>query len=958
MKSWKTPTPEQIDKAVALLGHVEHYRYFFDRLENPQWIVLLKEKGFFRNPPSPIREVAQGTVRFPNWPESRYLMRMVAHAPKIVLDTVLQIPNTENVRVHEDLVDAALAMPADLAAQIASKAENWIQSPYQLLLPIRLGTLVSHLAKGGQIDAALTLTRALLTVRSDQRVVKGTKDNASFLFHPKPQAHFENWHYKEILEKNIPDLVAAAGKDAFLLLCDLLDSAVHLSLREKEHEGPEDHSYIWRPAIEESDQNYDHDIRGLLVSAVRDAVEQTVKINTGNLPEVVKELECRRWHIFHRIALHLLRIFPTTSPELVAQRLTDRIRFDKIELQHEYALLVEDCFGRLSSEEQDKVLGWIEVGPDLERFKVDTEGKTQEEIEDYANWWRLENLVPFRKDLPQEWARRYEQLTAKLGEPEHPKFFYRITTDWHRTISPKSSDELAKMDVEEIVSFLTTWKPNRFTKSQSSEKLSIELSAMVASNPDRFATAAFQFKGIDPTYIRELISGFRDAAKQSRSFLWSPVLEFCRWIMEQPRELPDRKSEYGDLDEGWVWPRKEIAQLLSNGFTVGPAQVSFELRDQVWELLRPLTEDPEPTPEYEMKYGGTNSDPATLSINTTRGEAMHAVVRYALWIRRNIDKSPDASMRIERGLDEMPEVREVLDLHLNPLHDPALTIRAVYGQWFPWLLLLDPRWTSSQTSIIFTGDPSLTSLRDAAWTTYITFCRPYDNVVEILHEEYIRAIDRIGATYEKRTYLAHPDERLAEHLMILYWRGKLSFEEKDGLLARFYNKASEALRSHALKFIGHTLCDTKETLEPEIIDRLKALWEQRVNAAHNATPPLTNAIEFNSFGWWFASGKFDDDWAITQLKKSFNLANETEPDHLVAKRLAILAPSMPLATIECLNLTVKGDKEGWKIHGWLEEARTIFVYALNSTHDVARQAAKDLIHRLGARGFLDFRDLL
>ena len=50
MKSWKTPTAEQVDKAIARLAHGEHHRHFFDRFENPEWLIPLKKKGYFRLP--------------------------------------------------------------------------------------------------------------------------------------------------------------------------------------------------------------------------------------------------------------------------------------------------------------------------------------------------------------------------------------------------------------------------------------------------------------------------------------------------------------------------------------------------------------------------------------------------------------------------------------------------------------------------------------------------------------------------------------------------------------------------------------------------------------------------------------------------------------------------------------------------------------------------------------------
>jgi hypothetical protein len=57
-------TPEKVNRAVALLGHIEQVRYFFDRLENPEWIMPLKAKGFFNMPPKPQHDEERGTVGF------------------------------------------------------------------------------------------------------------------------------------------------------------------------------------------------------------------------------------------------------------------------------------------------------------------------------------------------------------------------------------------------------------------------------------------------------------------------------------------------------------------------------------------------------------------------------------------------------------------------------------------------------------------------------------------------------------------------------------------------------------------------------------------------------------------------------------------------------------------------------------------------------------------------------
>lgn len=157
MRSWKKPTPEQVEKAVALLGHIEQRRYFFDRLENPEWIQPLSLKGFFHDPPQPVRNEVEGTVAFPPWPESRYLARMASRAPSQVLGILIEVSDTDNITVHVDLADTALAMAPQMAAQWVRKELGWLghQQAIYLLLPDRLGKLIPHLATGGQVDTAL-----------------------------------------------------------------------------------------------------------------------------------------------------------------------------------------------------------------------------------------------------------------------------------------------------------------------------------------------------------------------------------------------------------------------------------------------------------------------------------------------------------------------------------------------------------------------------------------------------------------------------------------------------------------------------------------------------------------------------------------------------------------------------------------------------------------------------------
>jgi hypothetical protein len=81
-----------------------------------------------------------------------------------------------------------------------------------------------------------------------------------------------------------------------------------------------------------------------------------------------------------------------------------------------------------------------------------------------------------------------------------------------------------------------------------------------------------------------------------------------------------------------------------------------------------------------------------------------------------------------------------------------------------------------------------------------------------------------------------------------------------------------------------------------------------------------------------------------------------EPEHLVVERLAELAASHPGKAVDCLALIVDGDKT-WGVFGWIDHARRLLAQVINSVDQSARTRAIDLVNRLGALGYSQFRDL-
>src|SRR5712691_7810091 len=111
------PDRTALRKALAAVKQRADYEYFFSKISSPDWLQPLLEEGLFKKPPSPIRE--GNYVRFPLWPESAYLARVAGENPDLAARVLFAIPETDNVRVHEDLVEVALKIGSRDAAKWA-----------------------------------------------------------------------------------------------------------------------------------------------------------------------------------------------------------------------------------------------------------------------------------------------------------------------------------------------------------------------------------------------------------------------------------------------------------------------------------------------------------------------------------------------------------------------------------------------------------------------------------------------------------------------------------------------------------------------------------------------------------------------------------------------------------------------------------------------------------------------
>lgn len=315
-------------------------------------------------------------------------------------------------------------------------------------------------------------------------------------------------------------------------------------------------------------------------------------------------------------------------------------------------------------------------------------------------------------------------------------------------------------------------------------------------------------------------------------------------------------------------------------------------------------------------------------------------------------KEGSGSIEAKRGFEAMPEVRVVLERHLDASVDDSPVIRSVYGEYFRALAEIDRSGLETQLPAILLREKPV--LWHAAWDAYLGCCLPVEELFARMKDDYAFAIQQIGSENDGGGPETGPNHPLISHLMILYWRGYLDL--RGGLIEDFYSRASAAMRGRALNYVGWNLRNWKGPISEQMSVRLKELLEWRLESSGGDKNGAME--ELKEFGWWFVSEKFNDLWSIVQLQRVLSQTGQAFPTHLVVELLATLSPPMPLETLDALRAIVEGGSDQWEIIGWIEFAKTIIRNALNSTNAQAIKEARDLSNVLGSQGHFLFLELL
>lgn len=134
--------------------------YFFLHNKEASWFPFLRERGFFRNPPN-AKSLEDGHVEYPTWPELVYLKNISKCMPDEVLSVVLELPQVNNPRVYDLILEIALDLDGNRSVKLMPKLHEYIELNV-MLIPNRFTELLVHWRHEMKTQEAIELAKTLI----------------------------------------------------------------------------------------------------------------------------------------------------------------------------------------------------------------------------------------------------------------------------------------------------------------------------------------------------------------------------------------------------------------------------------------------------------------------------------------------------------------------------------------------------------------------------------------------------------------------------------------------------------------------------------------------------------------------------------------------------------------------------------------------------------------------------
>ena len=957
------PTEDDINSMLELIKRRgANYRFFFEYAKNPVWIPILKDQGFFNSPPS-VKPADEGYVTYPFWPPISYLKRVANDDPEQVVDILVELPETDNPAVLQEICDIACAIEdIDLSLKLKPWVTRYVKSSYpEDLLYDSIVKILNHWIGGSKdsVKEALEISKIAVSFKADAmseekqaRRLKNSKGRKTFL---EPSPRFDLWEYQQILENGIRPLCEKKPYQIARILIDATANMIRLSKHQEDldKEGDADYSEIWCPRLNQSDQSYPN-TKERLVHTLAFACETVYEKSPESIEALDQTLRNQRWKVFKRLRQHLyaLNSNEQTLP-WIREFILEHKDYAKWEHHYEFQRMIRKAcehFGvsLLSEEERMAIFDAILSGPPRGE-------RSPEEFQQRQRYFHRMQLQPFARLLTGEYQNYFQELEdasdedspddedySPVGQVKGGRVSYR---------SPRSPEELAGLDDEELLTYINIWQEERpwYEEDRYEDDQWIEINIGALANvfqtvfKDTIISAekrlTFWLENRDqierPVYVRAIVRAIQEHVKEQHYEHLDLWFEFCEWVLSHPDAESDR-GEWGDESRehsDWGSSRRAVGDFIGECLKED-MNVPFTARELLANILRLLCTQFDRRLDLEEPVLLNRDDQITEAINNTRSRALEDLVKFGFWVRRHNDT------------DNVPEVTTILEERFKDDAEYPLTMpeRVQLGRYYGQLWSLNHTWAVEHKAVFFPQDNLPVWIE--TFGSLLRFTRPFKPIFEILRDNFVFALDHLPKIEDGEIA-----DKLGQHLSIYYLWEVYPLNGEDSLLERFYEKTKNDPQGWASlsNYVGWSVKKSSEHLEQGLIDRTVAFFDWRLEQKEPE--------ELQKIAFWLEAEYLDTDWRLDAYAKILDVGPLGSMG--ISSILTILSGMLESHTekvVECFaKITDAIDpSKGFYIDA--DKAKPILKAGLNSEDESVREnaeRAQETLLSVGRDSFLD-----
>ena len=478
------------------------------------------------------------------------------------------------------------------------------------------------------------------------------------------------------------------------------------------------------------------------------------------------------------------------------------------------------------------------------------------------------------------------------------------------------------------------------------EGLAQTFQKLVSEDPEKFNVFAsfLADPAIRFVYVYHYLSGVREGIKNKGGKLTQEILSLFEYIMAQ-KDDPFMGSS-GDHEPGLFAAQMEVAHLLGEALNSDNPYLTREQLDRIRALLIKLAHHSDPKSDADNK---TSFDPFTHSLNCVRGEAMHGIFHYSLYLVRKREKQ--SGQKLKKGYLE-PEIQQILDEKLDLTVDSSLAVHSVYGAFVPQLHFLSHDWLENNLLKIFPEDKDKDAFWKAAWDAYILASNVDRDVFKLLTLQYQRGLRLLNQPQDEQKHFGgSPNERLAQHIMFAYLAGLTDFDHENKLLELFFENAPDAIRAQGVFWLSKVLENDKPAADDILWQKCWKLWQKRLEYAETQEVIL-NTQEISDYLRWLVNSPVGLDILFPTLQKSVKYLHDGFDVRQLIEYASKQCDQYPLYAVTLLQMAILTAKEvRWTPKD--EDEEQILQAAMDSKNEEARKIAIGIINYRGEMG--DFR---